>query len=338
MSRASGLKALALSALVSSSAPGYGGDVSSRPFDLQGHRGCRGLRPENTLPAFAEALGLGVTTLELDLALTRDGVLVVGHDPRLSGDIAREPDGRYVTEPGPAVFSLSFVELQRYDVGRLRPGSAYAARFPGQKGADGVRMPRLDDVVALVEGAKNESVRFNVEIKLDPRDPEATATPAAFADAVVAFVRARGLSSRVTIQSFDWRSLARVREQAPEIERSCLTSEQPGDDTVQARVAGPKPWLNGLDPSAHGGSVPRLVAAAGCEVWSPDFHDVSEDRVREAHALGLTVLPWTLNEPALMERLIDLRADGMITDYPDLLRTVMAKRGLPLPSATPVAP
>lgn len=338
MSGASGLATASALALLGMGALEYRGVVPSRSFDLQGHRGARGLRPENTLPAFAEALSLGVSTLELDLGLTRDGVLVVGHDPRLSSDVARDPEGRFVEGRGPAISSLTWDELQGYDVGRLRPGSAYAARFPGQKGADGVRMPRLADVVALVDRAGNRRVRFNVEIKVDPRDQDATASPAAFADAVVAFVRERDLASRITIQSFDWRSLGRVREVAPEIERSCLTSEQPGDDSVQAGRPGPKPWLGGLDPAAFGRSVPRLVAAAQCQVWSPDFHDVSGARVREAHDLGLTVLPWTPNDPADMERLIDLGVDGMITDYPDVLRAVMAKRGLPLPAATPVEP
>ncbi len=265
-------------------------------------------------------------------------MLVVGHDPRLSGNLARAPDGRFVDGNGPAIFSLTLAELQGYDVGRLRPGSVYAARFPGQIGADGVRMPRLHDVVALAERAGNRRVRFNVELKIDLRDPEATAPPAAFADVLVAFVRERGLGSRVTVQSFDWRSLLRVREVAPEIERSCLTSEQPGEDTVQAGMPGPKPWLGGLDPHAFGGSVPRLVAAAQCQVWSSDFHDLSAERVREAHALGLKVLPWTVNEPAEMERLMDLGVDGIITDYPDRLRAVMAAHGLPLPGATPVEP
>ena len=314
MSVVFGVKVAAVLALVWAGAPGYGGAVPSPPFDLQGHRGARGLRPENTLLAFAEALRLGVSTLELDLGLTRDGVLVVGHDPRLSGDVARGPDGRVLEGPGPALSSLSHDELQRYDVGRLRPGSAYAARFPEQQGADGVRMPRLAEVVALTQRAGNRKVRFNVEIKTDPRDPEATVPPAAFAEAVVLFVRERGLVSRVTIQSFDWRSLERVREIAPEIERSCLTLEQAGD------------------------SAPRLVAAAQCQVWSPDFHDVSDALVREAHALRLKVLPWTVNEPEDMERLMDLGVDGIITDYPDRLRAAMAKRGLALPPATPVEP
>jgi glycerophosphoryl diester phosphodiesterase len=316
----------------------HGAAVTGSGFDLQGHRGARGLHPENTLSAFAKALSLGVHTLELDLGLTRDGVLVVGHDPRLHPDIARGPDGRWLEGPGPAIHTLLFTELQAYDVGRLRPGSAYAARFKDQAGADGVRMPRFADVVDLVERAQNRDVRFNVEIKTDPRDPEATASPEAFADVLVAFVRERGLSPRVTIQSFDWRGLARVREVAPELERSCLTSQQPGDDTVQAAEPGPKLWLAGLDPSAFGGSAPRLVAVTRAQVWSPHFRDVTVERVREARDLGLRVLPWTVNERSDMEHLIALGVDGLITDYPDRLRAMMAEKNMPLPPATPIAP
>jgi len=328
----------AAAALLLSASLSHGAGVSGKAVDLQGHRGARGLLPENTLPAFARALSLGVTTLELDVGLTADRVLVVGHDERLRGDLARGPDGAWITDPGPALFASTFAELQRYDLGRLRPGSAYAARFASQKSVDGTRMPRLADVFALAERAGNRTVRFNIEIKTDPRDPAVTERPEAFADVLVAFIKEHGLGARVTIQSFDWRSLVRVGETAPEIERSCLTSEQPGEDTVQAGTPGPKPWLGGLDPARFSGSVPRLVAATGARVWSPDFHDLTPSRVSEAHGLSLSVLPWTANERADMERLLDLGVDGIITDYPDRLREVMAGRGLPLPVPTPVEP
>jgi glycerophosphoryl diester phosphodiesterase len=307
-------------------------------FDLQGHRGARGLLPENTLPAFAKALSLGVTTLELDLGLTKDGVLVVAHDPHLNADLTRGPGGEWLEGRGPALFALTFDEVRRHDVGRIRPRTAYAARFATQAGADGVRVPSLAEVVALVERSGNRAVRFNIETKLDPRDPSATADPQAFADAVVAFVRAQRLESRVTVQSFDWRTLKRVGAMAPEIERSCLTSEQPGDDTVRAGEPGPKPWLAGLDPREHGGSTPRLVAAFGAKVWSPNFRDLTAERYREARALGLRVLPWTVNERSDMARLVDLGVDGLITDYPDRLREVLAAKGLPLPAPSPVEP
>src|SRR5262249_2220097 len=137
-------------------------------FDLQGHRGARGLAPENTLPAFATALSIGVTTLELDLAMTSDGILVVSHDSRLNPDHTRGPDGTFLAAEGPAIRSLTLGELQRYDVGRLKPGTAYAAAFPEQRGMDGVRIPTLMEVFDLVRQAKADHVRFNIETKLTP--------------------------------------------------------------------------------------------------------------------------------------------------------------------------
>src|SRR6266536_5840187 len=143
-------------------------------FDLQGHRGTRGLAPENTLAAFARALSLGVTTLELDTGVTRDGVVVVSHDSQLNPDLTRDVAGRWIDAPGPVISQLTLAELRRYDVGRLRPGTPYAARFGTQQPADGQRIPTLAEVFALARKAKNARVRFNVETKMEPRHPEYT--------------------------------------------------------------------------------------------------------------------------------------------------------------------
>jgi len=322
-----------MAALHTSAAP-----APEHPPQLQGHRGARALRPENTLPAFAAALGIGVDTLELDLGVTRDGVVVVGHDPRLRSEIVRGPDGQWITDPGPSIHDLTFAELSRYDVGRLRPGTAYAAQFPDQAPADGTRMPRLEDVFALARRAGNDRVRFNIEIKTEPREPALTEAPEPFADAVVAVVRAAGMAARTTVQSFDWRGLRRVRATAPEIETACLTVQQKGEDTVDAGRKGKKPWLGDLDVNDFGGSVPRLVKAFGCAVWSPYLGDLSPAVLADARAEGLSVVVWTVNREADMERMIDLGVGGIISDRPDLLRSVMARRGLVLPPPTPVEP
>src|SRR5262249_54054636 len=192
-------------------------------FDLQGHRGARGLAPENTLPAFATALSIGVTTLELDLAMTSDGILVVSHDSRLNPDHTRGPDGTFLAAEGPAIRSLTLAQLQRYDVGRLKPGTAYAAAFPEQRGMDGVRIPTLMEVFDLVRQAKADHVRFNIETKLTPTSGADTPDPETFAAAVARAVREAELAARVSIQSFDWRTLAILRRIAPEIERVCLS-------------------------------------------------------------------------------------------------------------------
>jgi glycerophosphoryl diester phosphodiesterase len=322
-------------------------------LDLQGHRGARGLAPENTLEAFAEALAQGVTTLEMDLGVTRDGVVVVAHDPRLNRDLTRGPDGAWLHAPGPPLIELSLAELRQFDVGRIRPGSRYAELFLEQRAVDGARVPTLAEVVELTRRAGNEQVRFNLETKLSPHAPNITLSPAAFAEAVIAAVAASGIAERTTIQSFDWRSLSAVRALAPEIETACLTMEaqvrnidkglppeqaKTWEGNIERGRAGPSPWTGWLDVDDFGGDVPALVAAAGCAVWSPDFDDLTPAALRRAHELGLEVVVWSVNQPDDMAALIEMGVDGIITDYPDRLRAVMAKHGLPLPEPTPVDP
>jgi glycerophosphoryl diester phosphodiesterase len=306
-------------------------------LDLQGHRGARGLAPENTLPAFARALAIGVTTLELDAGLTEDGVVVVAHDRRLNPDIARGTDGRWLVGRTRTIRELTFHELGRYDVGRIRPGSEYSTRFPSQRRMDGVRIPKLEDVFELARHARNDEVRFNVETKISPDAPDETAGPEEFARALIGVVRASGMTSRTTIQSFDWRTLAVVQREAPEIARSYLTSQSQALDNIGAGQREGSPWTAGVQFRDHG-SVPKMVKAAGGAIWSPNYTDLDEARVKEARGLGLKVLPWTVNDPADMQRLIDWGVDGMITDRPDRVRDVMAARGLALPRQTPVSP
>jgi glycerophosphoryl diester phosphodiesterase len=300
-------------------------------FDLQGHRGARGLAPENTLAAFETALRVGVTTLEFDLAMTADDVLVVSHDRRLNPDHTRGPDGKFLEREGPAIRSLTLAELQRYDVGRLKPGSAYAASLPEQQAVDGARIPALTELFDLVQRLGADHVRFNIETKITPTSGADTPNPETFAAAFATAVRAAGLTARVSMQSFDWRTLAALKRIAPDIERVCLTVEALNFDSIRRGEPGPSPWLAGLDIDEFGGSVPHLVATAGCAAWSPLHRNARPDDVAAAKALGLKVIPWTVNERADMERLIALGVDGIITDYPDRLRAVMAAREMPLP-------
>ena len=311
--------------------------LSSADFDLQGHRGARGLAPENTLEAFATALKIGVATLELDLGVSKDGVVVVSHDRVLNPDHTRGPDGQFLAGPGPAIRSLTLAQLKQYDVGRLKPGTAYAAAFPLQRPVDGARIPALREVFALTERIGANDVRFNIETKLTPTSGAETPDPEDFAAAVAAVVRDNGMAARVTVQSFDWRILMALARLAPELERSCLSVETPQDDTLARGRPGPSPWTAGLDIDDFGGSTPKLVAAAGCHVWSPFYRNVNAEVMAEAKRAGIRVIPWTVNERADMERLIDLGVDGLISDYPDRLRAVLADRGIPLPAPVETA-
>ena len=295
-------------------------------FDLQGHRGARGLAPENTMPAFERALAIGVTTLELDIGLTADGVVVISHDPYLNPAIARDASGQWLAAGrGPLIRSLTLAQLQAYDVGRINPDTPYFKTFSTQQPRDGTPMPTLASLFQRVKALGADAVRFNIETKINPVQPDDTVGPEAMTRALLKVVDDAGMARRVAIQSFDWRTLQLVQRLAPDIPTVYLTVQTPNNDNVRD-VA----WTAGLRVDDHG-SVPRLVKAAGGAVWSPNAGAVTEALVREAQALGLKVIPWTVNNPPDMERLIGWGVDGLITDYPDRLRALLQARGLPLP-------
>jgi glycerophosphoryl diester phosphodiesterase len=303
----------------------------SLAFDLEGHRGTRGLAPENTLAAFRRALDIGVATIETDLGMTKDGVVVISHNPNLNPDLVRDSDGHWLAGPGPQIRALTFAELRRYDIGRINPTSQYARSFPEQRAADGERFPKLSELFDLAK-ASGKAVRFNIETKITPTSGANTPDPATFARLVLAVVREANVADRVTLQSFDWRTLIEMKRLAPEIETSCLTIQTANDNTVQqAADGGPSPWHAGFALRDHGGSLPALVKAAGCGTWSMFWRNLTSKDLTEAHALGLKVLPWTVNERDQMRSLIDMGVDGIITDYPDRLREVMAEKKMALP-------
>jgi len=300
-------------------------------FDLQGHRGARGMAPENTLAGFRQALAVGVTTLELDLGVTRDAHLVISHDPRLNPDLTRDGNGAWIAAPGPALQTLTLAELQRFDVGRLKPGTRYAQTFAEQQPVDGERVPTLAALFEMLRTAA-VPVRFNIETKLSPLDPELTPDPEAFARLLVDAVQRHGLADRVTVQSFDWRTLRAVQRLAPALPIAALTARLPSiDNLADAR------WTAGLRLQDHGDSVPRLVKALGALTWSPFHGDLTEAQLAEARALGLKVIPWTVNDPAQIDRLIGWGVDGIISDHPARVREVLARRGLALPAPVTVA-
>lgn len=305
-------------------------------FDLQGHRGARGLMPENTLPGFATALAIGVTTLELDLAVTRDLEVVVIHNPRFEPEIARHASGEWLDQSGPAINSMTLQEVRSYDVGRLNPAHKYAQRYPEQQSIDGTSVPTLGEVFELVEKSGNQSVGFNIETKINPQHPELTLAPRQFVEAVVKVVRRYNMEKRVVIQSFDWRTLREVQDMAPGIATSYLTVNQRWLSNLQTGAAGPSPWLNGFDIDDYDGSAARAIKAAGGAIWSSYHKEVDVDSIRLAQDLGLKVNVWTVNESERMRELIAMGVDGIITDYPDRLRQVALDLELALPESTPV--
>ena len=296
-------------------------------FDAQGHRGARGLLPENTLPAFARALSIGVNTLELDVGVTRDGHVVVTHNMRLNPDLTRDHNGVWLNgELAPAVNSLTLAELRSYDVGRIRPGTRYATRFTTQEAVDGARVPTLAEVFQLAASNGRGSVRFNIETKINPDKPALTLGPVEFVDAVVSVVREHRLSERVSIQSFDWRTLKHASNIAPDIATVYLSAQQRWFDTIEAGKPGVSPWTAGYDIDNFDGDLPSMIKAAGGDIWSPFHGDVNPAKIARAKSLGLQVIVWTVNDEPRMNELIDMGVDGIISDYPDRLVELLKNR------------
>jgi glycerophosphoryl diester phosphodiesterase len=305
-------------------------------FDIEAHRGGRALFPENTLPSFANALSMGVDTLELDVGVTRDGALVVSHERGLNPDLARGADGVYVAPPGIPFVQLSLEEIKKYDVGQIRPGSAYAAQFPDQRAVPGTPIPTLKEVLELVRRSGDRQVRLNIETKIDPNHPDESPDPQRFVTLLLDLVAAENFGDRVMVQSFDWRTLQLVQKLAPAIPTVYLTLQRGKAPTVFPDKA--SNWTAGFNPADHQNSLPRTIKAAGGAIWSPYFGDVNPALISEAHDLGLKVVVWTVNKPEDIARMIDIGVDGIISDHPDVLRKIAGEKGVALPAGSPVKP
>ena len=289
---------------------------------IVGHRGAAGLAPENTLAAFALAAEQGVDAIELDVLLSADGELVVHHDFRLKPELARTPDGNWVgNHQLSPIQDLTVGQLKTYDVGRLKPGTRYARRYPDQQPADGERIPTLREVIALLKQKAAPDLALWIEIKTSPEKPELTPHPQTVADKVARVVTSEDFTLRTRILSFDWRALARIQEIAPEIPTVYLTSKYKQFKPMNKK--GTLSWTAGLDPADFGGSLPRMIKAAGGKSWGAKYTDISASDVQQAHDLGIAVYVWTVDSTSDMTYLLQTGVDGIITNRPDLLQSVL---------------
>ena len=256
---------------------------------VHGHRGARGLRPENTIPAFEYAIRAGVDVLEMDVAVTKDNVLVISHDPHLNPAICQG------SVPNALIHDLTFAEVQKYDCGALKN-----PKFPKQQPVPGTRVPRLDDVLSL---ASQGSFEFNIETKIFAAHPEYTPSPEVFAKMMLEVIRKHHLESRVILQSFDFRTLHAMKKLAPEIRRSALYEDEPKSFVEIAREG-----------------------EAG--IISPLFTLVTPEQVKAAHAAGLQVVPWTANTAADWDKLIDAGVNAIISDDPAALIEHLKRLGM----------
>ena len=257
---------------------------------VHGHRGARALRPENTLPAFDYAIQAGVDVLELDMAVTRDNVLVVSHDPILEPPVCSGPG------PKAVIHELTLAEVKQWDCGAIRNPN-----FPKQQNIPGTRMPTLDEVFTLAAPSR---VELNIETKSFPDKPEYTPSPEEFARLVLQQVRKHKLEKRVILQSFDFRTLRAMKGLAPDIRRSALIENDARDFVTVAHDAG------------------------DAQIVSPNFHLVTPEKVAQAHAAGIQIVPWTVNTPEDWAHMAGAQVDAIISDDPAALIAWLKSQGL----------
>ncbi|TBN05681.1 glycerophosphodiester phosphodiesterase [Hyunsoonleella flava] len=265
---------------------------TSKTIDIQGHRGCRGLFPENTLEAFGKAIELGVHTLELDVAVSKDDVVIVSHEPFMSRTICLDLDGNEIPKSlGKAynLYQMTLDSIQQFDC-----GTKFHPRFPNQQKLKTYK-PSLDAVFKTAK-SKNPDIKFNIELKAKPEyDGIYTPKPERFVALVLDIVKANDALELTNLQSFDLRILEEIKQQAPEMRVALLVDE---NETIWSKIG-------------------RLSYLP--EIVSPHYKLLDAKTVRNLQAEHFKVIPWTINDTDWLQQMIDFKVDGIITDYPDRL-------------------
>lgn len=296
-------------------------------FALYGHRGARGLAPENTLPAYQKALALGVDYVDMDVVMTQDNEIVAYHDLTLNPDTTRDAKGHWVSSSQFPVKNIRLHHLQAYDVGRLHPHTFYANLFHHQQAIEHTSIPTLIQVIQYVKQHAKKSVGFQIEMKTDPAHPDISSNPELFAKVLAAILEKENIVDRTQVQAYDWRCLLALQKINPRIATAYIT-----DHEQERLMQNPDPSIAGLWTAGqllknYHNSIPRMVKALGGRYWDPEDREITPAQLKEAHQLGLKVITWSWAEQQqsdidllLTKQLIRMGVDGIITDRPDIVR------------------
>ena len=310
-------------------------------FDFEAHRGGRDARPENTLYSYLYALEIGASTIECDMQLAKDGI-VMSHNPWLNPDITRDREGRPVGGSDYDLRTMAIKEIKQFNVGHLRSGTTYAREHRTQVPHDAT-IPTLEELFRLIETAGNRTIEFNIETKSypNPKSPyyKNNGDPERFVHEFYRIVRKHHMESRVILQSFDWTTLILMKRLDPSIRTSALYQQQPSwgidGDTLWLDRKEPSPWLGGIRLSECGHSVIEGARRAGADILSPYYREITAADVKHAHCLSMKVVSWTINTKEDMEKELAKGVDGIISDRPALLRKVLMDQGIPVPDKQP---
>ena len=282
---------------------------SAKIIRIVGHRGARGLFPENSMVGFENILKMGVTLIELDVVFSKDKTPIITHDHTINPSTSRDVDGEFVNE-NIKVSSLTVEQIKNYEIGRLDLGSDYGKRFPEQAQLDGIYMPTLQELFEKMQQPEFEQMRLMVEIKSEPN--YSSQDRENIASLVIKQIREANLSNKVLLHSFDWLLLSEFKKKDPKITTSFLTKK--GYQNESENYYPSQVFMQ--DAAGYSNSVPEKISALGGSVWCPYFKDITRDRLLSARENNLIVVVWTLNELDDIEAMIDLGVDAIVTDYP----------------------
>lgn len=298
--------------------------LSVESLTIYGHRGARGLAPENTLSGFHEALKHHVDAIDLDVVMTKDGVLVAYHDLTLNPDITRSMEGEWVTDRIP-IKALTLEQLKTYNVGLIHPTVKYAAVYFAQRPEMLAPIPTLQEVIQDIKQSAPYPVDFQIELKTDPEVPFISSASDEMVLALHHIIEAEGVAHRTKVQAYDWRCLLLLQQLNPQVETAYLTDLDQESKLRSADQAIAGLWTGGYLLKDYGDSIPHMVKALGGTWWDAEDMELTKAQVDIAHGLGLKVAAWPsiyIEKDVNMDligQLIDMGVDGIITDRPDVV-------------------
>ena len=297
--------------------------ILSKPgfIKIYGHRGARGVLPENTLESFEYLFENNIRAYETDILISKDNIPVITHDFKLDPSYTKDVNGNWIEDENIKIIDLTYEEILKYDVGTLNKLSRYGRKFINQKSLNNQKIPKLSDLLKLSSDNEFDDLLINLEIKSTPIEEGLTPSPEEMVKIVIDEVGRSYLSDKIIYSSFDWRVLREIKERDPKIPRAHLSSGAKG------KIYDKSPWLD-FTPLHSEVDLPKLIKALGGSAWHPNYKDVNKEIIEISRNEGLPVNVWTVNKEQDMLRMIDYGVDGIMTDYPLKLMALCDKENI----------
>ena len=297
--------------------------ILSKPdyIKIYGHRGARGVLPENTLESFKYLFENNIYAYETDILISKDFIPVITHDFRLDPSYTKDINDNWIEDENIKIIDLTYDQILQFDVGTLNKLSKYGRKFINQKSLQNQKIPKLSELLKLTSDNIVEDLLINLEIKSTPVEKNLTPEPDEMVKIIIDEVSRSNLEDRIIYSSFDWRVLREIKERGSKIPRAYLTSGARG------KIYDKSPWLD-FTPLHNGVELPELIKALGGSAWHPNYKDVNKEIVQTSHDKGLPVNVWTVNRESDMLRMIDYGVDGIMTDYPLKLKEICKRENI----------